>query len=142
MNTNVDVSAGLLTKGKKQKESHLQSGLISWWRMAHRGLGVPDARLLYMVPNGTFLGSSPRRFAIFASLLKQGFVQGVPDLCLAVMRHGYGALYLEMKMPKGVISPAQRELHELLRAQGYAVAIPRTFDEAVSHITSYLSARP
>jgi hypothetical protein len=55
------------------------------------------------------------------------------------MRHGHGALYLEMKTPTGAVSPAQRELHALLTAQGYRVVVPRTFDQAVAAITLYLS---
>lgn len=129
----------------KKEESQLQTGVINWWRFAHRGLGVPDERLLYMVPNGAYFGGGKTSrggplAAIRAHAMKaQGMRSGIPDLCLAVMRHGFGALYLEMKTPTGAVSPVQRELHALLIAQGYRVVIPRTFDEAVAAITLYLS---
>jgi len=129
----------------KKEESQLQTAVINWWQLAHRGLGVPDERLLYMVPNGAYFGGGVTArgvpiAAIRAHAMKaQGMRSGIPDLCLAVMRHGHGALYLEMKTPTGATSPAQRELHALLTAQGYRVVVPRTFDQAVAAITLYLS---
>jgi hypothetical protein len=32
-------------------ESHEQQQLVKWWRLAHRGLGVPHEGLLFAVPH-------------------------------------------------------------------------------------------
>lgn len=128
----------------KQKEHQIQATLIAWWHVAHRGLGVPDHRLLMMIPNGAYFGAGrsargvPLAVIRSAQMKRQGMVSGAPDLCLAVMRGGFGALWIELKTETGAIRPEQRELHALLIAQGYRVVIPRSFDEAVSAITQYL----
>lgn len=135
-------------------EAQIQSQFYSWWLMAHKGLGVPDARLLFMIPNGAYLGAGAKQLkggksvalaAIrFAQLKRQGFVQGVPDLFLAVPRIGpqrsYGGLWLELKKPKsGRLSDAQIALHDLLRASDYAVQVAYGFDEAVNALVNYMA---
>lgn len=128
-------------------EAQIQAQLISWWKLAHRGLGVPDARLLYMVPNGAYFGAGANSKGVslaairFMNLKRQGFVQGVPDLKLAVQRGPFGGLYVEMKKSGGRLSPEQREMHALLEAQGYAVAVAHGLDEAVEAVTGYLLSK-
>lgn len=133
-------------------EAQIQSQFIQWWQMAHRGLGVPDARLLIMVPNGAYLGAGvkeTRRGPValaairFGQLKRQGFIQGAPDLFLAVPRvPTFAGLWIEMKRPKrGVVSDEQRVLHALLRAQGYAVSVAYGFDQAVNCVVDYLGGR-
>lgn len=133
------------------KESQIQSQLIAWWRVAHKGLGVADARLLMMIPNGSYFGGgfTARGQSLgairFANLKRQGFVQGAPDLFLAVPRGQmasacfHGGLWLEMKTAVGRLAPAQKELHGLLHAQGYAVVTAYSFEEGVDAITTYLA---
>lgn len=132
-------------------EAQIQAQLIKWWRIAHKGIGVPDARLLYHVPNGAYFGAGEKangaKLAVirFVQLKRQGFVPGVPDLKLAVMRiHAgqiFGGLYLEMKKPGGVLRPEQKEIHPLLRAQGYRVEVAFSFEQAVDVITTYLAGQ-
>jgi hypothetical protein len=138
------------------KESTIQANVIAWWQLAHKGLGVPDARLFYHIPNGAYFGAGVKQLrggktvslgAIrFSQLKRQGFIQGVPDLFLSVCRihqgQFRGGLYIEMKKPKGRTSDEQREMHPLLRAQGYAVAVAFSFEEAVEEITAYLRGQP
>jgi hypothetical protein len=45
-----------------------------------------------------------------------------------------------MKSSEGRIEPSQRELMQLLEAQGYAVTVAWNFDEAVGAITRYLKS--
>lgn len=132
------------------KESQIQSAVISWWQLAHRGLGVPDARLLMMIPNGAYFGAGKTARGIPLAVIRsvqmkrQGMVSGAPDLFLAVARSSLGGvrrnhgLWLEMKTEVGRLSPVQKEMHELLRNQGYAVVTAHSFDEAVNALTAYL----
>jgi hypothetical protein len=133
-------------------EAQIQAQLIQWWQRAHRGLGVPDARLLIMIPNGAYLGagvkqtrggrSVPLAAIRFAQLKRQGFVQGAPDLFLAVPGNGAHGLFVEMKRERrGTVSAAQSEMHALLLTEGYAVCVARGFEEAVEEITTYLVGR-
>lgn len=133
------------------KESQIQSALVEWWRMAHKGLGVADARLLMMIPNGAYFGGgfTARGQSLgavrFANMKRQGFVKGAPDLFLAVPRGNMTAarfdcgLWLEMKTAVGRLSPEQMEMHALLQAAGYAVATAYSFAEGVDVITTYLA---
>lgn len=116
------------------EESRQQRSLVKWWRLAHRGLGVPDERLLFSVPNG-----AQRHRVNSAILLAEGLRAGAPDLILAVARGGFHALAIEMKTATGVVSRAQAEMHALLRAQGYCVVVPRSFDAARRDIERYLA---
>jgi hypothetical protein len=126
-------------------EAQTQALLISWWKLAHKGLGVPDQRLLVMIPNGAYLGGGVNNRGValrairFAQLKRQGFVQGAPDLFLAVPRTVSPGLFIELKRAQGgTVARAQREVHELLRAQGYALKVAAGFESAVEHITAYL----
>ena len=126
-------------------ESQIQAQLIQWWQLAHRGLKVPDARLLFMIPNGAYLGAGVNRKGVplaairFAHLKRMGFVPGAPDLFLAAPRWGKAGLFLELKRERGgKVSTEQREMHALLAAEGYAVRLARGFEEAVETITTYL----
>jgi hypothetical protein len=134
-------------------EAQIQAQLIKWWLLAHKGIGVPDPRLLIMIPNGAYFGAGVKQLrngktvslaAIrFAHLKRQGFVQGAPDLFLAVCRSRYAGLWLEMKRPKsGKVSDEQRALHAVLRAQGYAVVVAFGFERAVDCLTNYLAGQP
>lgn len=136
-------------------EAQIQSTLVSWWHQAHKGLRVPDPRLLIMIPNGAYLGggvkqtrygSVPLAAIRFKQLKRQGFVQGTPDLFLAVcrvhQRQFCGGLWLELKKSAGRVSPEQREMHALLRNVGYAVNVAYGFEDAVEMITDYLAGQP
>lgn len=114
-------------------ESQLQQGVIKWWALAHRGLGIRDERLLYSVPNGG------KRGLITASILKaEGARPGVPDLFLAVARGRFHGLYLELKSPVGRPSPEQVSFMAEALAQGYAVELSRDWHHATSLIEAYL----
>lgn len=132
-------------------ESAEQRSLLRWWHMAHRGLGVPDARLLFHIPNGAYLGGGKLGAMRGGRLRAEGVVAGIPDLFLAVPRRvtaGNGTrgpcagLFIEMKKTKGGrVSGEQCEVIELLRAQGYAVSIALGWEAAAQHIGNYLAER-
>jgi len=80
-------------------------------------------------PNGAHLaGSDTARFKQMGALLGDGMLRGWPDL--AIYWDG-GHLLVEVKREKGgVVSDAQKALHERLSAIGWPVSIVRSQDEA------------
>lgn len=123
-------------------ESKCQQALIRWFSFAHRGLGVPDARLLFAVPNGG------ARNVVTGSILKaEGVRAGMPDLLLAMPsttharlrpRHG---LFIELKTWCGRVSPVQRQMLQLLRDAGYEAVVAHGFDQAQRAITQYMQGK-
>ena len=67
-----------------------------------------------------------------------GVKAGVPDVTIAIAAGGFHGLYVEMKAIGGRLSPEQRDLHELLRAQGYRVDVCFGWHEATRAIERYL----
>lgn len=79
-------------------------------------------------------------------LKAMGMVAGMPDLFIPSPAHllngrawhiAHG-LFIELKTPKGKISPAQQVVHERLRTSGYQVEVCRTLEEAITVINNYL----
>lgn len=110
----------------REGEHDLQVTCVQLFRWKHREL----AGLLFAIPNG-----GQRNAVVAAKLKAEGVTAGVPDLLLAVMRGGYGGLFVEMKNGKaGRVSDAQVAKIEELRAAGYKVEIcrnSRDFEEVV-----------
>lgn len=79
-------------------ESEIQQSCIKWFQLQHRALWE-DGVLFHIANEGIRLGGQGRR------IKREGIVRGVADLCLAMPRHGYGALYIEMKRPDRYQSP-------------------------------------
>lgn len=106
-------------------EAQEQATVIEWCTCK----GVP----VYHVPNG---GSRDKREA--ANLKKQGVKAGVPDLCVPVARCGYHSLYIEMKTPKGRVTPNQEKWLSLLDAQDMCAVVCRSAGEAIGFIERYM----
>lgn len=58
-----------------------------------------------------------------------GLAKGAPDLM--ILRAGRVG-FLEVKAPKGRVSPAQVEMHAAMARQGFTVHVVRSQDEAVA----------
>lgn len=114
-----------------------QVALFRWAALA--SAAHPDLRLLFAVPNG-----GARSKATAGRLKAEGVRAGVPDICLPVPRHGYGALYVELKRPwapgraKGALRPVQRDWLAALQEAGNAVAVAYGWIEARDVIEGYL----
>ena len=68
-----------------------------------------------------------------------GVKAGVPDLFLPVARGAYHGFFIEMKRETGgKVSPEQKEWHQRLIGQGYAVMVCHGCEEAVSALNDYL----
>lgn len=134
-------------KKRDDEESRNQRQLMIWWRVACRGLGVPEI-LLMAIPNG-----GGRSGPVVGSILKaEGLRKGAPDLFLAhsrpwrpsktgstAARDTFG-LFLEMKTPTGRLFPEQEVFHDHLRAAGYCVEVARGWQQAAETITRYLKS--
>ncbi|TXH13975.1 MAG: hypothetical protein E6R03_10390 [Hyphomicrobiaceae bacterium] len=71
-------------------------------------------------------------------LKKEGVRAGVSDLFLAVPRGKWHGAFIEMKTESGVVSDAQSEFIVSALNQGYAIAVCRSFNSAISTISDYL----
>ena len=73
-------------------ESEIQQSCIKWFQLQHRALWE-DGVLFHIANEGIRLGGQGRR------IKREGIVRGVADLCLAMPRHGYGALLHRNETP-------------------------------------------
>jgi len=117
---------------RHNEEYEEQKALIRWAKM--RSATLPELKSLIHVPNGGYLLSPSAASKLKATGLSAGF----PDLALFKQRHGYAALFIEMKSTKGRVNPKQQAWHDRLRKDDYAVEVCHCFDEAVRIIESYL----
>ena len=63
---------------------------------------------------------------------------GIPDLCLPIAVEPFYGLYIELKAPKGRVSPKQKDWQKALRQQGYASEIVFGADRAIELLHQYL----
>lgn len=101
----------------------------------------PELEWMFAIPNGG------KRDKITAGKLKaEGVKAGVPDICLPVVRGGYGALYIELKKvrnkelgrTKGTAQSNQKDWIKGLQACGQGAIVAYGWEEAVDIITRYL----
>lgn len=108
-----------------------QVALMQWAKLQSKR--YPGLELLHAIPNG-----GARNAVTGAKLKAEGVKPGVPDLHLPVPLHGRPGLYLELKRKAGsAVTPAQREWHAALAAQGYAVVVCRGARDAMDAIEAY-----
>lgn len=128
-------------KVKPESESQIQQRIMRWWKYAHKGLGVPDERLLMAFP---LQGARTARNG--ARMKAEGLRKGTPDLLLAVAgrdvlsEFAFRGLWIELKKHGGNASPEQSEFLEILRREGYEAKLCIGFDAAKSAIEEYLKA--
>lgn len=114
-------------------EHQEQCALIDWWRLAHRGYGLPEFAL-FAVPNG-----GARHKATAGKLKAEGVRSGISDLVLLAARGPYHGALVEMKRTKrSRTSDAQRDFAEYAASAGYAHYTAKGFDEARSWLVSYI----
>lgn len=108
-------------KVSSQAEHHLQVSCVTWFRLQYPQLALR----LFAIPNGGF-----RTKTTAARLKDEGALAGVADLFLAVLRGGWGGLFIEMKTTaKGSgLSKAQREWGANVR-DDYGYVVCRTLEE-------------
>lgn len=113
-------------------ESDHQKALITWARLS---VGrYPDLKYLYSIPNG-----GKRHIATAARMKAEGARVGVSDLHLPIPRGMFHGLWIEMKSVKGRLSPEQSEWLDAMKGYGHAAYVCRSWDEARTVLTMYLS---
>lgn len=114
-------------------EHALQCEMLTTLRLQTRPRMRLAAGLIYAIPNGG------HRNAITARKMKaEGVRPGMPDLCLPMPNGEAHGLYIEVKTKTGTIQKNQKQMHELLRAQGYRVEVVRSVPEFIALIADYL----
>lgn len=113
----------------KHNESQLQKQCVKWFRYQY-----PHLRLnLFSIPNGG------KRSVVTASIMKaEGAVAGVADLMLAVPRHEFHGLFIEMKHGKNGLSEPQREFKAHVEKHGYRFTVCSSFDQFEREVEGYL----
>lgn len=126
----------------RRTEHDEQVAFVTWARENHAA--HPELRNLFAVPNGAKLpytvnANGERHSRQGAHLRAEGLEAGVPDLLLAVARCGFHGLFLEMKRKGNKPTAEQLDWHARLKAEGYAVVIPYSAEEAREYTLAYLT---
>ena len=120
------------TKVSTVSESEIQQACLKWFKLQYPKLASDG--VLFHIPNeGIRLGGIGRR------MKREGIVRGVADLCLAIPRKGYAALYIEMKKPGSYQSPEQKAWQKNIERYGNKYVVCRSLEEFIKIITDYLS---
>lgn len=121
-------------KTKPQQHEHaMQVKLIGEIRKLAMIQAYKDLAKVFAIPNGG------KRNVIVAQKLKaEGVRSGVPDLCLPVMRGGYGGMYVELKAGKNTTSDLQDDVIEELRGDGYYVDVFWSWEDALTAMIAYV----
>jgi hypothetical protein len=114
------------TPGRTRKTQAIEDGF-------HTGIAaLLDYMLLKSVVWSTFpAGGYALTKAAAGRLYRLGLKRGIPDILIWHNGKTYG---IELKTPKGHLSPEQREMHIRLRAAGMKIATCRTVDEVIAFL--------
>lgn len=116
----------------KNPTEHQEQVSVIEWVIEHEE-EFPVLKTLYAIPNG-----GHRHMAEAIRLRDEGVRKGIPDLCLPCSRHGFNALYIEMKSKSGSVSDDQTAMIEMLVDCGNMVVICWDALSAIQTIISYL----
>ncbi len=115
----------------KSAEHYEQCALFQWARLEQKNR--PDLALLFAIPNG-----GQRNPIVGAKLKAEGVKAGIPDLCLPVSRHGFHALYIELKTTTGRMQKNQIEWQQALNEAGNLAVTCYGWIHAKDSIIEYL----
>ena len=120
-----------VNRGKSASSEHdLQVSCVNWFRYKY----PQYSKLLFAIPNGGYRTKSTAKY-----MRAEGQLAGLPDLFLAIGKHGRHGLWIEMKNGKaGRVSDKQTEMMEILWGQGYDCRIARSKEDFESIMTEYL----
>ena len=111
---------------RKDPEHDLQTYLVQWIREV-------DPEILFTATNGGVRLSMNQAKRMKAA----GYLRGVPDLLFFEARDGFHGLAIELKAPKGRISPIQRERVEEFRIRGWRAEVAFGWDHAMKILREY-----
>ena len=103
-------------------EHKIQVQIIRWLRAV-----MPEAMIQHCRNEH---GKRGQAGMIAAQMQKSaGVISGFPDL-IVLPYANVGVFFLEVKAPKGRVSPAQKQVHEWLNRLGYPVGVVRSVEDA------------
>lgn len=120
-----------LNKGKDAPSEHyLQVQCVNWFRTVY----PQYSKLLIAIPNGGYRMPTTARY-----MKAEGQQAGTPDLFLAIARHKFHGLWIEMKNgTAGRVSDSQTDMIKRLLDQGYDCRIARSMDDFRTIVDDYL----
>lgn len=119
-------------KEHSKTESEIQQECIMWFKENYPLL-AQEGMLFHIANEGIRLGGMGARFK------REGVVKGVADLCLCIPRHGYGALYIEMKRKGTYQRPEQKAWQAAVEKYGNKYVVCRSREEFAAIIKRYMS---
>lgn len=114
-------------------EEKEQARLIKWSHQPAVRQAAGMLAYLFHTPNG-----GKRDSLTGGQMRALGVKPGVPDLLLPVESHGWNGLAIEMKSASGTTTPDQERWLDTLKANGWAVHVCRSADDARAAIVAYL----
>lgn len=133
----IAVKAAKPAKAKlRQTESLSQQEVIKWWALECSQHGLPEKCLKAFPLQGARTAGNGSR------LKAEGMRAGTLDMFFGVARGQHHGFWIELKSPKGVITPSQKEMLKLELAQGFATVVCRSAQEAKAAIRAYLIIMP
>lgn len=113
-------------------ESQIQQSCIRWFQVAHANLWS-DGVLFHVANERKCTQWQGKKLKL------EGVVKGVADLCLALSRHGFNALYIEMKKPGNYQSKEQKEWQSGVERHGNKYVVCKSLDEFEKIVTEYIN---
>lgn len=113
-------------------ESQIQQSCIRWFQAMYPKLWKDG--VLFHVANERKCTQWQGK-----KLKMEGVVKGVADLCLALSRHGFNALYIEMKKPGNYQSKEQKEWQAGVEKHGNRYVLCKSLDEFEQIVTEYIN---
>lgn len=113
-------------------ETTIQQNCITWFKYQHNSLWR-DGVLFHIANEGIRRGPTGKRIKC------EGLVAGVADLCLAMGRRGYHALYIEMKRPGNYQRDSQKAWEQGITKHGNMYVVCKSLEEFKDIITWYLA---
>lgn len=112
-----------------ESEDQIQASIVAYLRAC-----LPDGALFHSIPNGAYLAghNAGERGRQMAKLKWTGLLPGAADLL--VLWNGR-AIYLEVKVLKGVQQASQKTFEDRVAAAGAHYAVVRSIDDVAEFIT-------
>lgn len=113
-------------------ESQIQQSCIRWFQVAHPKLWA-DGVLFHIANERKCTQWQGRKLKL------EGVVKGVADLCLTLSRHGFNALYIEMKKPGNYQEPEQEQWQAGVEKHGNRYVVCKSLDEFERIVNEYIN---
>lgn len=120
-------------KKRKHEESDNQQLVVKWWAVVCRNYNIPEIALMAFPLQGARTEQNGAR------MKAEGCRRGTLDMMLSVMKGGYGALWIENKVPGEKLKPHQIVMRGVLETAGYKVVVCFTAKECINAIETYLT---